>query len=205
MEEFLNEGQDPKTIEKIYHRLEDLLLPEEHLLYIAVQKKPAVTISPNSVALTDRRLILFKSKSLGLLMDFEEYLWSTIFNFTIKETIFGADFTFKTTYGLEIKVDYLPKAQARKLYQISQQQKINREEAEEPVQNPTSITEKEEPLSESVSPQEKIIEEIKNPEIEEAHEEDLMKALQKLKTLLDNGLITQQDYDEKKAEILSQL
>ena len=38
IEKFLNEEQDPKTVEKIYIRLADLLSTGEEILYIAVQK-----------------------------------------------------------------------------------------------------------------------------------------------------------------------
>lgn len=44
LKKILNEDQDPKAIEKITAKLENLLMSNEEVGYIAVQKKPAVTI-----------------------------------------------------------------------------------------------------------------------------------------------------------------
>ena len=221
MLDFLNEEQDPKMVEKICVRMNDLLSSTETLIYIAVQKKPAVNIAPNSIVITDKRLIVFRSKSLGFLLDFEEYFWKNILTIKTKETFFGADFLFNTDFGAEIKVDYLPKKQARKLYQLSQLQKENDKELfeEEPVTTDKEICE-EKVEQEVIYPEEvlhdesdsiKLIEsvEIINPqepqEFFNIQEEDPVAALQKLKYLLNHGLITQQDFDNKKASILSKM
>lgn len=269
--DFLNEEQDPKMVDKVCIRMNDLFLPDEELLYIAVQKKPAINLSPNSVVLTNKRLILFRSKSLGLLMDFEEYLWQNLFNFNMKETIFGADFVFKTVYGTEIKIDYLPRTQARKLYQLSQLQKKSEEAIINQENNPTDAVGVESTSVSDVIDEETIIPDMplqteSQPEVEIANvfeeenrtfdvfeeeqlstlieeaqtiendppimedeiqsvesieiitsnntesqvfihqkEEDPVATLQKLKYLLNNGLITQQDFDDKKAKILSRM
>ena len=216
MLDFLNEEQDPKMVEKICVRMNDLLSSTETLIYIAVQKKPAVNIAPNSIVITDKRLIVFRSKSLGFLLDFEEYFWKNILTIKTKETFFGADFLFNTDFGAEIKVDYLPKKQARKLYQLSQLQKENDKTLFE--EQPEVTTEE---TCEEQSGQEVILHdesnsielvesvEIINPqepqEFFNIQEEDPVAALQKLKYLLNHGLITQQDFDNKKASILAKM
>lgn len=225
MLDFLNEEQDPKMIEKICTRMDDLLSSDETLLYIAVQKKPAVNIAPNSVAVTDKRLIVFRAKSLGFLIDFEEYLWKHVLSTKTKESFFGADFIFKTVHGTEVKVDYLPKKQARKLYQLSQLQKENETAQsettpEEPVvmneeifeEKPEEITPHEELFHDASEAIELVetVEIIKSQETQDfinniQQEQDAVAALQKLKYLLNNGLITQQDFDDKKASILSRM
>lgn len=48
---FLNEEQDPKAVEKITSKLADLLMKNEEVGYIGVQKKP-VTVFPDSIILT---------------------------------------------------------------------------------------------------------------------------------------------------------
>ena len=220
MLDFSNEEQDPKMIEKICTRMNDLLSSDEKLLYIAVQKKPAVNLAPDSIAITDKRLFLFCPKSFGFLLDFEEYPWRNIVTIKTKETFFGADFLFETLDSIEVKVNYLPKQQARKLYQLAQQQKENDKAPKvdsEIIMDKEICEEKTEPESfshEEVLPNESVelveaVEIINPQETQEFFNvqeiEDPIAALQKLKYLLNNGLITQQDFDNKKASILARM
>ncbi|GGC84182.1 hypothetical protein GCM10011508_09360 [Flavobacterium lutivivi] len=122
LKKILNEDQDPKAIEKITSKLDNLLMSNEEVGYIAVQKKPAVTILPDSVVVTNKRIILCKPKNLGLSMEFIDYDWDDIEASFVKEGILGADFTFSTKSDLTHTIDYLPKNQARKLYTYAKEQ-----------------------------------------------------------------------------------
>jgi len=122
LKKILNEDQDPKAIEKITSKLSNLLMTNEEVGYIAVQKKPAVTILPDSIVVTNKRIILCKPKNLGLSMEFIDYDWDDIAASFVKEGILGADFTFSTKSDLTHTVDYLPKNQARKLYTYAKEQ-----------------------------------------------------------------------------------
>src|SRR6478735_4100809 len=64
IKKFLNEEQDPKAIEKITAKLNDLLMKGEEIGYIGVQKKPAITVFPDSIVLTNKRIIMCKPKDL---------------------------------------------------------------------------------------------------------------------------------------------
>ena len=57
LKKFLNEEQDPKAIEKISNKLNDLLMRNEEVGYIGVQKKP-VTVFPDSIVLTNKIIII---------------------------------------------------------------------------------------------------------------------------------------------------
>lgn len=92
---FLAEEQDVKVVEKIYGKVVDMLTPGESLEYIAVQKKPAVNISPDCIALTSKRIIFFHPKNLGLSMEFQDYLWKDIEDCHFKEGFLGAEFMIK--------------------------------------------------------------------------------------------------------------
>ena len=83
---FLNEEQDPKAIEKITSKLSDLLMKNEEVGYIGVQKKP-VTVFPDSVVLTNKRIIICKPKNLGFSMDFVDYNWDSISHTFVNESI----------------------------------------------------------------------------------------------------------------------
>ena len=122
LKKILNEDQDPKAIEKITAKLDNLLMSNEEVGYIAVQKKPAVTIFPDSIVVTNKRIILCKPKNLGLSMEFIDYDWDDIEASFVKEGILGAEFTFSTKSDLTHTVDYLPKNQARKLYTFAKEQ-----------------------------------------------------------------------------------
>lgn len=122
LKKILNEDQDPKAIEKITSKLDNLLMSNEEVGYIAVQKKPAVTILPDSVVVTNKRIILCKPKNLGLSMEFIDYDWDDVEASFVKEGILGADFTFSTKSDLTHTIDYLPKNQARKLYTFAKEQ-----------------------------------------------------------------------------------
>jgi hypothetical protein len=121
LKKILNEDQDPKAIEKITSKLENLLMNNEEVGYIAVQKKPAITVFPDSVVVTNKRIIICKPKNLGLSMEFIDYDWDDVAGTFVKEGLLGSDFTFNTKSDLTLNIDYLPKNQARKLYTFSKE------------------------------------------------------------------------------------
>ncbi|MBA9079899.1 PH domain-containing protein [Rufibacter quisquiliarum] len=197
MKQFLNEEQDPKAVEKIYAKVKGLLTSGEDVEYIAVQKKPAVNLSPDCVALTSKRVIFCRPKNLGLSMEFQDYAWKDVADCHMKESIWGAEFTLKTVKGQTNKIDYLPKAQARKLYQFAQE----KEEAQHEYRRNRELEEKRAAAGGVV-----VTANIpSNSPTIESQPKDPMEALQKLKRLLENDLITQQEFDAKKSEIIARL
>ncbi|WPO80444.1 PH domain-containing protein [Flavobacterium sp. KACC 22761] len=229
---FLNEEQDPKAIEKITSKLTDLLMKGEEVGYIAVQKKPALTVFPDSIVLTNKRIIICKPKNLGLSMDFTDYTWDDIASTFVKENILGSEFSFGTKTDLAVSIDYIPKIQARKIYTYAKEQL---DLLKNPVQTATPIQETL-PVEEPVFEEEDEIEEVETeevtsfaeilpaaPAVTETYEpfptqpsqptgdrklsdlskEELFDKLQNYKKLLDNGLIMQGEYDAYKKEILS--
>ena len=162
LKKILNEDQDPKAIEKITAKLENLLMSNEEVGYIAVQKKPAVTIFPDSIVVTNKRIILCKPKNLGLSMEFIDYDWDDIAGSFVKEGILGADFTFTTNSDLTHTVDYLPKNQARKLYTYAKEQL-------DLLKNPKVAT----PVVEEVKTESPIETPVQEPEVEEVQTEEV--------------------------------
>lgn len=227
LKKILNEDQDPKAIEKITAKLANLLMSNEEVGYIAVQKKPAVNILPDSIVVTNKRIILCKPKNLGLSMEFIDYDWDDIAASFVKEGILGADFTFSTKSDLTHTIDYLPKNQARKLYTFAKEQLdlLKNPTANAPLTEATKyaeevafeeVTEVEEMTAEEVTNYAEIMpvglishEEPKaetaaatEKNLSEFSQEELFEKLQNYKKLLDNGLILQGEYDKLKAEIL---
>lgn len=208
IEQFLKDQQEPKAVEKIYSRLNDLLNSGEEIIYIAVQKKPLVNITPDCVAITDKRIFFFTAANLGLSIKFIDFVWKDVVEVRIKEELLGAVFSIKTLNGAETSVDFLPKVQARKLYQYGQE----REQTEREERRQRDMEEKRvasgtihpeinrfaPSVPEPVSP-------LKPIEIIETKPDELTAKLKKLKMLFDNGLITQEEYNQKKLELLSGL
>lgn len=195
---FLNEEQDPKAVEKISERLNSMLMTGEEVQYIAIQKKPAINLAPDCLVLTNKRIIIFRPKNLGLAMDIEDYIWRDVLACRLKENILGSEFTIQTVDGAVNKIDFLPKAQARKLYTMAQEQ----EEIQKEVRRQRDLEEKRAGAGRLV---------VSGPtglpqtSAEQKQQDDPVAVLQKLKTLLDNQLISQEEYDAKKAEVLSRM
>ena len=268
IDKFVQDGQDPKVVEKIHGKILDMLTPGESINYIALQKKPAVNLLPDSITLSNRRIFLCEFTKLGLATNFEIFPWKDIKDIAFKEEIFGSKVTVIPFTGENLTIDYIPKIQARKLYQlikdalanlqnqkneakestpvygnkpaysnpvVSSEEKVESVkpaepakpvEAEKPVelprfeerpslnsmfaqqnqqaqapkqepqsyQQPTSFSS---PATAAPSP---------SPEVDKAEEDDeITLKLKKLKSLYDKQLITQAEYETKKAEVLSQL
>jgi hypothetical protein len=215
MDKFLNDQQDPKAVEKVYTRLVDLLTTGEEIIYIATQKKPLVNILPDCVALTNKRVLFFTPANLGLSIKFIDFVWKDIVDVFIKEEIIGAIFTVKTTNQAEMGVDYLPKVQARKLYQYAQgrkeeerelrrQRELEEKRAESGSFNFDHATTTTQPAApEPVAAAPAIV--AAPPVQEEPKRDELTEKLKKLRTLFDQGLISQDEYNAKKLELLSDL
>ena len=219
---FLNEEQDPKAIEKITSKLNDLLMKNEEIGYIAVQKKPAITVLPDSIVLTNKRIILCMPKNLGFSMDFIDYDWDDIVATFVKENILGSEFSFSTKTDLTISIDYIPKIQARKIFTYAKEQLdilkngaiVDDIVADETTVETESVEEVETeevtsfaeimPVASIYS--ENVVEHsVSNGEtkLSELSQNELFDKLQNYKKLLDNGLILQGEYDTFKKEILS--
>lgn len=164
LKNFLNEEQDPKAVEKVTAKLRDLLMKSEEIGYIGVQKKPAINVFPDSIVLTNKRIILCEPKNLGLSMDFTDYAWEDIAGTFVKENILGSEFSFSTKTDMQVSIDYLPKVQARKIYTFAKEQM---ESLKTPLESPADTMHG--PAAEVVSPAEPEIEEIQ-PEIIETEE-----------------------------------
>lgn len=229
IKKFLNEEQDPKAIDKITSKLNDLLMKSEEIGYIAVQKKPALTVFPDSIVVTNKRIIICQPKNFGLSMDFTDYTWDQIEGTFVKENILGSEFSFSTKTDMAVSIDYIPKIQARKIFTYAKEQlDILKNGA---VMYATIVEEVPDDATEDYE----VIEEVETEEVTSFTElmpstppplpvakeyfdtpagtekenglaglsqDELFEKLQNYKKLLDNGLILQGEYDNFKKEIL---
>jgi hypothetical protein len=190
---FLGDEQDPNVVAKIVAKAKDLLTSGEQIEYVAVQKKPIVNIAPDALLLTNKRFMIVRPKLLG--MTFQDYIWRDIGNVHMSEQMLTATVTCTVAGGAPLKIDSIPKKQARKIYSIAQ-------EKEERVREERRIRDMEEKRAAAggitiASPAHA------SPAMPAA--DDPMAVLGKLKSMLDAGLIQAQEYEAKKAEILGRM
>lgn len=215
IDRFLSDEQDPKAVEKVLGKLNDMLTSNEELIYMAVQKKPAVNLLPDCIAVSNKRIFYCEPGNFGITMNFKDISWKSIKEVSFKEELFGSKFICVPLHGENIITEYIPKVQARKLYQAAyeqlesfkeQQRQLDLEErrsstspvtvntlpAPEPVQEEEPQAFFSQPPAAPVVP------------VEEPEDETTLK-LRKLKSLYDKHLITQEEYEAKKADILDSL
>ena len=249
MEQFAQDGQDIKIIEKLVTKVQDMLTPGEKIDYIAVQKKPAVTILPDSITISNKRIFMCEFTKLGLATDFEIFGWQDIKDIAFKEEIFGSKVTVIPFTGENLSIDYIPKVQARKLYQyikaalenykkaelaaekekiviaptVAKEVIIERPENNTPVQpaftapaapqsygsaqpTPPASIQTQQPIGSTPAVPPVSAAPIAPPAAAKEEEDDeITLKLKKLKTLFDKQLITQEEYESKKREVLSSL
>jgi len=193
IEQYLTDEQDPKTAEKILLKLRDMLTSGEAIVYLGIQKKPAVTLMPDCIAVSNKRLIFCLPGNLGLTTNFITFNWQDIKEVSFKEEFFGSKFVAVPQKGENIAIDYIPKVQARKLYQYCNEQL---EKLQEQKLQQQQIPE--------VKAPEPVVEAAPTP-VADMQEDEITLKLQKLKTLFDKQLISQEEYEAKKADLLSQL
>lgn len=180
IERYISDGQDARTVERLLLKLHDMLETKgEEVIYVAVQKLPAVTLFPDGIALTSRRLFFCRSAKLGLATDFEIIQLDAVTDLIFKEGILGATLSVRQADGRLSEMTHLPKQQVRRLYQLGREARAA--------------------LTAGAS------EKTTEPFLGEPAGDPITEKLEKLKILFERQLITQAEYEQKKNELLSQL
>jgi hypothetical protein len=215
IDRFLSDEQDPKAVEKVLGKLNDMLTSNEELIYMAVQKKPAVNLLPDCIAVSNKRIFYCEPGNFGITMNFKDISWKSIKEVSFKEEIFGSKFICVPLHGENIITEYIPKVQARKLYQAAYEQleafkeQQRQAELEERRSSTSPVTVNTAPAEQPVVDDEpkSFFSQPPAPApapVEEPEDETTLK-LRKLKSLYDKHLITQEEYEAKKADILDSL
>jgi hypothetical protein len=203
IEQYLTDDQDPKTAEKVLAKLRDMLNSDEPVIYLAIQKRPGVTINPDSIAVSNKRIVFCIPENLGLTTNFITFYWADVKEVSFKEGFLSSKFIIVPQRGENVSIDYIPKVQARKLYQFCNEQmekyKMSPSGNSKIIQN--------ENLADDYTSYIEVKDEVDiSSTAERGHTEDeLIQKLEKLKILFEKQLISQAEYERKKADILSQL
>lgn len=195
---FSSEQRNPAIVQQVHQKVSQILTRDEQILYIATQGS-LTSLSPDSVVLTSRRFIVYKPKLLGG-AEFKDYIWRDLVDITLKEGMMHSTLSMKTVEGKVITVENIPKAQARKVYSYAQ-------EMEEQVREERRIREMEEKRAAAggITIQQPAMSAPPPPSTPPPPQDDPVKKLTQLKQMLDAGLITQGEYDTKKADLLSRM
>lgn len=211
MEQYLTDDQDPRTAEKVLGKLRDMLTSGEVVVYLAIQKKPAVTLIPDCIAITNKRIIFCIPENLGLTTNFITFTWEDVKEVSFKEEFFGSKFITVPQRGENVAIDYIPKVQARKLYQFSNEQlekhrglSQNQLNEDKNLHLGNSNTSDDYTSYVEIEEEEKPFIQAQSPLPIEEPEDEMTQKLKKLKTLFEKQLITSEEYERKKADILSQ-
>lgn len=198
IKELVTEEQDPKVIEKVLPKVQEYCTSNEEIQYIAVQKKTiGVNFSPDCIALTNKRVILIRPKQFGLSLDFKDFSWMNIADMHMKEGMFTATITIKTISGQSDSMEDIPKAQARRLYRFGQEM----EETKKEERRQRDLEDKRAMAGGGIT----INTPSHQPQATATPVEDPMEKLTKLKSMLDMGILTQAEFEAKKADILSKM
>ena len=195
LKKFLSEEQDPGVVRQVFARVKQIITSGEEILYIAVQKN-LVNFSPDCVVLTNKRFIVYRPKMLGG-VNFEDYIWRDLKDAQLSEGIVHATLVLHTVAGAVIRIEHLPKAQARKLYSFAQEMEENVREQ----RRARDLEDKRAAAGGILLQSAPSLPQMSAP----SSQEDPVQKLKKLKSMLDEGLITSQEYETKKTDILSRL
>ncbi len=195
---FLNEEQDPGVVQTVHARVQEILTSGEKILYIAVQKKPLLNMAPDCVVLTNKRFIVYRPKILGR-VSFEDHPWRELQDARLQENILGATLTMRVLSGGVVSVDYVPKAQARRLYALAQ-------EMEERVREERRARELEDKRAAAGGVVVTGASGAASADTQQSNvSPDPVQRLKSLKEMLDAGYISPAEYEAKRAEIIAKM
>ena len=195
MRRFGEDGQDPEVLRKCLDRVIPLLTVEEEISYIAVQRRLAALV-PDSFVLTNKRFVHLSPNLLGQL-SVRDIGWKQLVKVDLQESMFGASLTIHAE-GLPLRLEGLHKVQARKAYAIAREMQDRaheyRRQMDLEARRATAGS-----VNVTAVPQPVVAFEAK------ASMPDLASELRKLKALMDEGLITADEYAGKKSELLARM
>jgi Bacterial PH domain len=190
---FISDDQDPAVVAKLLGRVQELCTANEVIRYIAVQKKPVFTLSPDALVATTRRLIMLRTGLLGK-SELVDFIWRDIQDANIKEHMLSATFSVLTVNGTSYIMDSIPKKQARALYRIAQ-------EIEEGTREERRVRRMEEDRARSGG----VHVNSTPPPTGSTSTESPSDALRALKHIHSEGLITDSEYEAKRQQIIARM
>ena len=185
-------SQEAGDVQGIARDVAKILTPNEEILYVAAQNITALQIKKDAVVATSNRAICYRPAVLGRVA-FEDFQWQDVKNARIEQGVLSTQFFIETLDGRSASMDALDKDQAKRLYGICQQM-------EQEWREKRRVREMEEARARSGGVM------VGAPAMAAASApEDPVAKLAKAKQMLDQGLISEAEYDTLKAKILASM
>lgn len=187
-----DESQRTGAVTGIARDVGKVLTPNEQILYIAVQNLAAMSVTPDAVVATSNRLIFYRPAMLGR-VEFQDVPWQDVRNARINQGVLSTVLVVETVDGRSLQMIDLDKEQSKRLYGVCQQMEQEwrekrrvREMEEARARSGGVVLGAQVGYAPAASPA-----------------EDPVAKLAKAKQMLDQGLISETEYDALKARILS--
>jgi hypothetical protein len=188
---FSDESQQSNRVQTIAAEIAKILTPNEEILYVAMQNPMSLSVRRDSVVATSNRLILFRAQILGQ-AQFDDFQWQDVSNATIKQGVLSTEIQVEAVDGRQAVMGDLDKEQAKRLYSVCQQM-------EQEWREKRRVRDMEEARARSggvyMTP----------ATVDQPVTDDPVAKLARAKAMLDQGLISEAEYDTLKARILSSM
>lgn len=176
-----------------------LMARGEHVCHLVVQDQvKAMTLWPSALVLTNRRVMVVSRKMMG--QSFLDLFWGEVHDAHLVENWKGGVFAVQSVQNAQLRVDCLPVHQARAAYAFAQRaeelaaewRRVRRLEEERARARGVALSDLP-GYSQGPAPS--------TP----ADTGDVETLLRRLQDLRDKGLISEQEYQQKRNDVLSRL
>ena len=114
-------NEEGKTI-KVPNAIKKMLLADEQVMAVIKQSKLKAAITPDSIIITNHRIIRYSPSALGLHKEIEDYRYEDIANLKIDKGIMFATITIKRRFMSEdLILDNLPRSRADYISRVIQE------------------------------------------------------------------------------------
>jgi len=114
-------NEEGKTL-KIPKAIKKMLLADEQVMAVIKQSRLKAAITPDSIIITNQRIIRYSPSSLGLHKEIEDYRYEDMANLKIDKGILFATITVKRRFMSEdLILDNLPEGQVDYVFRLIQE------------------------------------------------------------------------------------
>lgn len=186
--------QDADALQKVARDVSKILTPNEEILFIATQNVTAMSIRRDSVVVTTNRIIGFSPGVLGR-VSFKDYQWQDVLDVSMKQGMLSTEIVIETASGKH-EVGAIDKEQAKRLYGIAQQM-------EQEWREKRRVREMEEARARAGGVYMGALPGVPAASVTPTAD-DAVSKLAKAKSMLDQGLISEVEYEALKAKVLAE-
>ena len=114
-------NEEGKTIE-VPNAIKKMLLADEQVMAVIKQSRLKAAVTPDSIIITNQRIIRYSPTALGLHKEIEDYRYEDIANLKIDKGIVFANITIKRRFMSEdLILDNLPRGQVDYISRVIQE------------------------------------------------------------------------------------